>query len=145
MKIGVFKTIRESDELTIPELVRKVLNDDDYFLDYTDKEMFSEFCDYALGMAIDEDLAEAELQEHKEEILQLLINERDRINQLNFDQHVEDLADFIETSYVEDFVDNCDVPIFGRAAKAKAFCNAIATLFNKYCGPELDAPYETVE
>ena len=142
MKVKILKfvpnTVEEELDFSLTDLVHHVINEEgEYFLDYAPNEMYQEFYDYACDLVYDEE----ELDAHKEEIIQILINERDRLNQVNYDSYVEELVKFIEDSVIEDFDDACLSPIYGDDAKKAAYVQAIAELFNKHCGPELDAEF----
>lgn len=80
---------------------------------------------------------EDELINHKEEIIQILIDERNRFNKENYKDFVECSANFMRDTWLEDFCEDCDYPLFG-SIKAKAFRDAVKLLYTKYCNEKIE-------
>lgn len=123
--------------LSLSDCVKQIIFEESgYFLDYDNPQlMFDEFIGCAASYI--DWTQEDELINHKEEIIQILIDERNRLNKENYKDFVECSADFMRNAWLEDFCEDCDYPIYGDI-KAKAFKDAIKLLYNKYCNEKVE-------
>lgn len=129
-RISVFSNIY--NDMTLSQLVSHIIKlEDGYFLDYDDEDsMVTEFIECAENYVTDEDLEY--LQNNHDEVKTALIEAREFINKENFDDFVDESANFMRDTWEADFSDYANNPVFGEA-KERAFKEAVKLLYNNYC------------
>ena len=132
MQVRIAPFTDEYIDMSLEELITYVINDEDgYFLDYSDPEdMCDEFLASAENYISFED--SEELENNREEVITALVNARNKINDQNYADYVQDSAQFMRDTWLEDFMDQSNYPVFGDC-KEKCFKDAIKLMYSKYC------------
>ena len=124
-------------DITLEEFVIHIIKvEDGYFLDYEDLDsMYDEFIACAESYTTSEEFEY--LEDNPDEIKSILIDARDFINNQNRSDYIKDSAQFMRDAWLEDFMDQRNYPVFGKA-KEEGFKEAVKLLYNKYCNESLE-------
>lgn len=124
-------------DMTLEEFVNHIIKfEDGYFLDYEDLDsMYNEFISCAESYTTSEEFEY--LENNPDEIKSILIDARDFINNQNLSDYIKDSAQFMRDAWLEDFIDQSNYPVFGKAKK-EGFKEAVKLLYNKYCNESLE-------
>lgn len=124
-------------DMTLEEFVNHIIKfEDGYFLDYEDLDsMYDEFIACAESYTTSEEFEY--LENNPDEIKSILIDARDFINNQNRSDYIKDSAQFMRDAWLEDFMDQSNYPVFGKAKK-EGFKEAVKLLYNKYCNEGLE-------
>ena len=127
MKIIKSFFTQETVEVSLDEFVKKIIDDEgEYFLAYSDDEMWDEFVSLTIDFCDEE-----ELEANKEGIMSLLNQTKDKLNKANYQNCVAEATGYIESCF-EDFWDVTLNPVYGDSQE-KVFRDAIKELHKKYC------------
>lgn len=134
MKVSKKVTKFEVEEVSAKELVADVLQEDGYYIlsEDNDDDMFDTFVDCYNG-----DIAPEELSANREEILSILKHEQLLYNENNYDDCVEEAAEFIVDMFADGFWEDCINIVYGEA-RADVFKDAIKSLYKQLCDEEVE-------
>lgn len=132
MKVSKKVTKIEQEEVSAKELVAEVLQGDGYYIlsEDNDDDMFETFVDCYDGIIDPEDL-----RANREEILDILKHEQLLYNENNYEDCVQEAADFIVDAFSDGFWDSCDNIVYGEA-RSTLFGDAIKLLYKQICDEE---------
>lgn len=124
-------------EMSLEDCIETIIKyEDGYFLDYNDpEEIYNDFLGCA-SIYVDYD-GQEELESNKKEVVGILLEQKERLNSENYNFFVEEGAQFLRDTWLDDFMDSSYHPVFGEA-KEKAFVDTIKFLYEKYCNEKVE-------